>query len=164
MDIEKFQNQAKYLEDENRKFISRLRSKKPRDLDRVTHDLHHKVFSQLDCLNCANCCKTLGPRLIQKDIERISKYLNLKAESFKLQYLRIDEDGDYVFKSMPCPFLGEDNYCSVYSFRPKACAEYPHTDRRKFHQILDLTLRNTKVCPAVLEIVKELKKEYNGKF
>lgn len=46
-------------------------------------------------------------------------------------YLRVDEDNDKVFKSMPCPFLGEDNLCSIYDIRPKACREFPHTDRKK---------------------------------
>jgi Fe-S-cluster containining protein len=74
------------------------------------------------------------------------------------KYLRVDEDKDYVVKSSPCPFLGADNYCSVYEDRPKACREYPHTDRKKMVQILDLTLKNTQVCPAVFEMVERLKK------
>jgi hypothetical protein len=52
-----------------------------------------------------------------------------------------------------------DNYCMIYEIRPRACREYPHTNRRRFHQILKLTWRNTLVCPAVLEIVARLKQE-----
>jgi Fe-S-cluster containining protein len=74
------------------------------------------------------------------------------------KYLRIDEDNDYVLKSSPCPFLGPDNYCSVYNSRPKACREYPHTNRKKMTKVLELTYRNTLVCPAVLEIVERMKK------
>jgi hypothetical protein len=76
------------------------------------------------------------------------------------QYLQLDEEGDYVFRETPCPFLMPDNYCMIYEVRPRACREYPHTDRARFHQILKLTWRNTLVCPAVLEIVEELRKEY----
>jgi hypothetical protein len=79
---------------------------------------------------------------------------------FKKTYLKIDEDGDFIFQNMPCPFLLPDNYCSIYEVRPKACQEYPHTDRRKFHQVFSLTLKNIYTCPAVYEIAEELKKNY----
>jgi len=151
---------AKQKERENRKLIVQLKKRKPGDLDRVTLELHRKAFQHLDCLDCANCCKTLGPRIIQRDIDRISKFLNLKPEEYFDKYLRIDEDGDFVFKTMPCPFLAEDNYCMVYEVRPKACAEYPHTNQRKIHTILDLILKNTQTCPAVLTIMEKLKTHY----
>ena len=85
--------------------------------------------------------------------------LRKKPGDIVAQYLRIDEDNDYVFKSMPCPFLCSDNYCSIYENRPAACREYPHTDRRKFIQITDLTIKNSETCPAVFEILSRLKKE-----
>jgi Fe-S-cluster containining protein len=154
-------NLAQLKRQENQKFFKKLKSRKPADLDEITRDLHKKAFEQINCLDCANCCKTLGPRIVQKDIDRISKFLNLKQDELIEKYLRIDEDGDYVFQSMPCPFLAADNYCTIYEFRPKACAEYPHTDRRKFHQILNLTLKNTFVCPAVYVIVERLKVNYS---
>jgi Fe-S-cluster containining protein len=81
----------------------------------------------------------------------------MKPGDFVAKYLYIDEDKDYVFKSAPCPLLNEDNYCSVYDDRPKACREYPHTDRKKMVQIMDLTHKNTMVCPAVLQIVEQIK-------
>ena len=82
----------------------------------------------------------------------------MKPGAFIEKYLRVDEDNDYVLKSSPCTFLGEDNMCSIYESRPKACREYPHTDRKKMVQITDLTYKNTLVCPAVLEIVERLRK------
>jgi uncharacterized protein len=160
IDIERLAGMAKMKEGENRKFFSRLKARIPGNLDGTVHRLHDEVFSKIYCLDCANCCKTLGPRITIKDIERISKFLNLKKETFTKTYLKIDEDGDFVFKNMPCPFLLQDSYCSIYDVRPKACAEYPHTNRRKFHQLLNLTLKNTSTCPAVYEIVEGLKKNY----
>ncbi len=157
---EKIKERAKKKEKENKKFFVRLKARIPKDLDNDVRDLHEKAFSDIDCLQCANCCRTLGPRFTQSDIDRISKYLNLHKDVFTSHYLQIDEDGDYVFKSMPCPFLSADNFCSVYEKRPKACAEYPHTDRRKFHQLFTLTVKNTFVCPAVYEIVEGLKQKY----
>ena len=82
----------------------------------------------------------------------------MKPSYFIEQYLHVDEDKDFVLNTAPCAFLGEDNYCTVYEHRPTACREYPHTDRKRFYQVLDITLRNTAVCPAAFEIVEKLKK------
>ena len=68
----------------------------------------------------------------------------------------MDNEGDYVLTTAPCPFLGADNYCSVYEDRPLACREYPHTDRKNMYQILGLTRKNMEVCPAVTHIVQEI--------
>ena len=64
----------------------------------------------------------------------------------------MDEEQDYVLTQAPCHFLGPDNKCSIYEHRPLACREYPHTNRKNMHQILNLTEKNTRVCPAVAEI------------
>jgi len=157
---DKLQQLAKQKENSNRKFLMRLKIRMPKDLDAVVQQLHESIFSKVDCLDCANCCKRLGPRISEKDIERLAKFTGNKKQSFVKTYLNTDEDGDYVFQNMPCPFLLPDNYCSVYEVRPKACSDYPHTDRRKFHQIFNLTLKNTFTCPAVFQIVEELKKTY----
>lgn len=90
----------------------------------------------------------------------MAKRLKMKAVDFISQYLRIDEDNDYVFKQTPCPFLMSDNYCMVYEDRPKACREYPHTDRKRMYQILNLTHKNCEVCPVVFCITEELVKRY----
>ena len=154
---EQFKLQSKNKEKENRKFLSLLKKKDPRRVDTLFHTVHNDVFEEVDCLQCANCCKTTSPIFYQNDIERVSKSLRMKPGDFVERYLRIDEDRDYVLKSSPCPFLDEGNYCSVYEDRPRACREYPHTDRKKMVQITDLTLKNTLVCPAVFEMVERLK-------
>jgi Fe-S-cluster containining protein len=123
-------------------------------------ELHDEEFSKTDCLTCANCCKTTSPIFTDKDIERISKYLKLKVSDFTHQYLMRDSDDFMVLKSSPCTFLNEeDNMCSIYDVRPKACSEYPHTNRRKFIQIADLTIKNTEICPATYNIIEALKKK-----
>ena len=124
----------------------------------MMQELHEKEFERTDCLSCANCCKTTGPLFTDKDVDRIAKYLRMKPSRFLEQYLRMDEEGDYVLKSVPCAFLGADNYCSIYEVRPKACREFPHTDRRKFQQISHLTLKNVAICPAAYHIVEEMKR------
>ena len=157
MDLPSFFGKAKSQSAANKIFLKKLKGKKFRNLDTIFHDAHEEAFEQIDCLTCANCCKTTSPIFYQKDIERVAKRLRMKPFDFIEKYLKIDEDNDYVLKQAPCPFLGSDNYCSVYEDRPTACREYPHTNRKNMYQVLDLTYKNTLVCPAVLKIVDNLK-------
>lgn len=140
----------------NRHFLETLRKKKPDSLDTFVHTLHKEAFSRFNCLDCANCCKTIGPRLIPSDIERMARYLKMKVPDFYTKFIIADEDDDLVFADHPCPFLQSDNYCMVYKQRPRACREYPHTDRKRLHQILDLTFKNCETCPVVFDIVEEI--------
>jgi len=149
---------AKDKHNENKKFFAKLRKRPPKHLDMQMQELHEEEFKRTDCLTCANCCKTTGPLFTNKDIERISKHFRQKPAQFIANYLRVDEDNDHVLQQVPCTFLGEDNYCSIYEVRPKACREYPHTDRKDFHKISNITLKNTAICPAAYNIVEEMKK------
>jgi uncharacterized protein len=158
MKVEHLKREAERKFEENRKFFARLKRKNSRQVDEAFQRLDEEVFSEIDCLTCANCCKTTSPIFYENDIDRLSKALRIKPGDFVDKYLRIDSDKDYVLKVAPCPFLGADNYCSVYEARPKACREYPHTNRKKMVQVLDLALKNTSICPAVFEIVEKLKK------
>lgn len=157
LSINEIKNKALDLWQENKTFFARLKKKKPKNLDKIVHGLHHEVFQEIDCLDCANCCKSISPTLYNKDIDRLAKHLKIKPSQFVEEYLYLDDEGDYVFKQTPCPFLLSDNYCIVYESRPKACREYPHTDRSRFYQILNLTLKNSLICPAVFEIIERLK-------
>lgn len=139
-----------------KKTFQRLKSKKNKEVDDLFHQLHTKTFHKMDCLACANCCKTTSPIFRDVDIKRIAKHLRLKENQFIKSYLKMDEENDYVLQSSPCSFLDDDNTCSIYEFRPLACREYPHTDRKNMFQILDLTLKNTLVCPAVAKISSEI--------
>ncbi|WP_394748485.1 YkgJ family cysteine cluster protein [Spongiimicrobium salis] len=142
---------------ENKKFFAKLKKKPPKNLDYVMQELHEEEFERTDCLECGNCCSTTGPLFTRADIERISKHLRIKPQKFIATYLKVDEDNDHVLQQVPCAFLGEDNYCSIYEVRPKACREFPHTDRKKFQQISHLTLKNVAICPAAYRIVERMK-------
>lgn len=149
-------SKKKQAESETIKLVAQLKRKNPRQLDALFHEAHEKAFSCIDCLQCANCCTTTGPLLTDTDIKRVAKHLRIKDAEFVAQYVREDEDGDQVFKTMPCPFLGADKYCSIYEHRPKACRDYPHTDRVKQHQLLNLHLKNVSICPAVEQVLKDV--------
>ncbi len=140
-----------------KELFKKLKKKKHRNLDDIVHKLHDEAFDVYDCLDCANCCKSISPALYDRDIERLAKQLRMKPSKFVEQYLELDTDGAYMFRQTPCPFLMGDNYCMVYEQRPKACREYPHTDRKRFYQILNISYKNTAVCPVVYAIAEELK-------
>lgn len=148
MDLEHNKMLALQRRKDYQKFLANLKKKPPKSLDYIAQETHDEVFREINCLTCANCCKTTGPLYTEKDIERISKTLRLKPADFEAKFLHVDEDKDKVLQVLPCPFLNADNTCSIYEVRPKACREYPHTDRKKVYQINNLTLKNTVVCPA----------------
>ena len=142
---------------ENKRFFKQLKKRPPKQLDSLLVELDTEAFEQIDCLSCANCCKTTGPLFTSTDINRIAKLLRMKPNAFVAAYLRMDEDGDHVLQSVPCAFLNADNTCSIYEHRPKACREYPHTTQRKFQNYGDLHLKNLSICPAAYRVVERLK-------
>jgi uncharacterized protein len=119
-------------------------------------ELHEKAFEQIDCLQCAHCCKRYSPRFKIPDIKRISKVLQLKEGAFIDKYLRMDEDGDYVVVSTPCPFLGDDNRCSIYEDRPSDCKRFPYTDEDIILKRPQLTMKNSSFCPIVVSVLEGL--------
>ncbi len=157
MDINHFKREAEKNSILNKAYLKKLRLVNQRKLDTVFHEAHDIVFEKTDCLSCANCCKTTSPIFYQKDVAQAAKALKMKPGEFIKKYLQEDTAKDMVLKQSPCPFLGNDNFCSIYKDRPAACREYPHTNRKKVYQLLDLTYNNTLVCPAVLEIVERIK-------
>ncbi len=119
-------------------------------------DLHEEAFEKVDCLTCANCCKNYSPRFKTPDIKRISKLLRMKESVFIDTYLVLDAEGDYVTKKQPCPFLGADNYCSIYEDRPSDCRRFPYTDEDVLVKRPALTLKNSTFCPAVHFVLERL--------
>jgi uncharacterized protein len=122
-------------------------------------DLHEEAFEKIDCLQCAACCKNYSPRFKTPDIKRISKHLGMKESQFIETYLRVDDEGDYVVKSSPCPFLGSDNFCSIYEVRPSDCHRFPYTDEDVILKRQSLTLKNSTFCPITYYVLDRLTQE-----
>src|SRR5688572_9575570 len=118
-------------------------------------DLHEEAFEKIDCLQCANCCKNYSPRFKTPDIKRISKHLKMRESEFIDAYLKVDEEGDFVAKSLPCPFLGADNYCRIYDQRPSDCHRFPYTDEDVFIKRQQLTLKNSTFCPITYFVLEK---------
>jgi len=127
-------------------------------LDQLSKDAHQQVFELIDCLQCANCCKTTPPIILPADIKRIASFLKISPNQFKMKYTLTDVDGEMSFKKVPCVFLDKNNLCQVYEVRPSACKEYPHTDAPGFRRKKKLHLANARICPAVYHILKNIQK------
>ena len=157
MDLIKHIHFVKNKRKENSKFFKKLKNIKPKVLDKTIISVHETVFKDINCLECANCCKTTSPSFTDKDIQRISNFLKIKPSNLVDKYLVLDEENDYVLKSVPCVFLNDNNECRIYKVRPKACRNYPHTNRIKQYQLLNLTQKNIEICPAVSQIIEKIK-------
>ena len=157
--LEELPKLAEEAKKESFKYFANVKKRVPKNFDYVVQEIHDAEFKKTDCLDCGNCCRTTSPIFTEKDTERIAKHLKMKVAAFNDQYLERDEDDFMVLKTAPCSFFdASDNSCFIYDVRPKACAEYPHTNRKKFINISDLTVANTAVCPAAYAIVETLKK------
>ena len=150
---EQWQKEAKEHKKKYAQFLKRCDQRK---VIRLLPDLHDETFKKIDCLQCANCCKNHSPRFKIPDIKRIAKYLGMKEGEFIQQYLKLDNENDYVNQQLPCGFLNEDNTCQIYDVRPSDCARYPYTDEDVLLKRPALTLKNTEVCPAVFTILEKL--------
>ncbi|MDA3957693.1 YkgJ family cysteine cluster protein [Oceanispirochaeta sp.] len=144
---------------ENQDYFKKLKKVKSGVVDPPMRHLHFEVFKEIDCLKCSNCCRGTGPLLRERDINRLSRSLKMRPGSFTETYLKVDEEADYIFKNMPCPFIQNDNLCMVYQERPDACRNFPHTDGMSFKKYSSQMLENTRICPAVYLRFERMKKE-----
>lgn len=157
-DDKKLINKSLSNKKNNKKLLKKITFKDKKKIDQIFEIEHQKEFQNRDCLKCANCCKTTSPIFRDTDIKRISSFLKIKEQELINDKLIIDYENDYVLKKSPCSFLNHDNTCSIYNVRPLACKEYPHTNRKKMHQIIDLTIKNSTICPAVSNIITNILK------
>lgn len=136
--------------------VKKLNQGNTGSLDQRFQEAHIRAFQQISCLDCARCCRSLGPLIRARDVQKLARAFSKKESKIIEDYLRIDEEGDYVFKQMPCPFLGEDNYCFCYEDRPDACRRYPYTDQRRMKGRLNTLLKDAATCPAVVLVLEDL--------
>ncbi|HML56957.1 MAG TPA: YkgJ family cysteine cluster protein [Ferruginibacter sp.] len=119
-------------------------------------ELHEEAFQQINCLDCAGCCKQYSPRFKTPDIKRIARFLQMKEGVFIETFLRLDEEGDYVTQQAPCPFLQKNNTCRIYDVRPSDCSRFPYTDEDVLLKRQHITLKNATFCPAVVFVLEGL--------
>lgn len=158
--IENWKDQSKEHKEENHHFLKNVWTLPKDEFQTSLTNIHQDAFQKIDCLACANCCKTTPAIITKSDISRIAKHLNTSPKQFLRQYVIEDVNGDMMLNGLPCRFLKEDNSCKIYDVRPEACKRYPHTDEKEYVNRPALNLANTIVCPAAFYIVQKLKMQF----
>ncbi len=147
-----------------RRFLTRLEKHPPKDLDRMAVLVSKAVWKEVDCLGCANCCKTMSPTFTVKDVKRISTHLGMPPLEFREKYLYLEKkDNDWMNRQQPCQFLDlSNNMCSIYEVRPADCAGFPHLSKRKMVDYIHVHKQNVQYCPATFKMVEKMKVLLNG--
>src|SRR5688500_1304809 len=92
-----FKQRVRHNQKTFRKYLSKIEKAPPKHLDLLADELNLHVWQNVDCLSCANCCKTMSPTYTRKDILRISKHLGMSAKAFTEKWLQYDKkDGDWM--------------------------------------------------------------------
>ncbi len=148
-----------------RSFLTRLEKNPPRGLDRLTIEADKLIWTRTNCLDCANCCKTMSPTYTKKDVQRIARHLNMTQKEFRDKWLYKDKSGDWMNKKQPCQFLDlKTNMCSIYAVRPRDCAGFPHHTKKRMVDYMHMYKQNIEYCPATFRVVEQImEKVVNGK-
>ena len=149
-------NWQKKSADHQKKYKSFLKKADKNKVLKALPDLHEEAFEKIDCLSCAACCKNYSPRFKTPDIKRISRHLKMRESEFIDTYLEMDGEGDYVTRTLPCPFLGLNHFCSIYEVRPSDCTRFPYTDEDVLLKRPQITLKNSTFCPIVYYVLEKL--------
>ena len=144
-----------------REITEKAAKRRPAELVRRIHEIHNEVFAEIDCLNCANCCKVIGPKLVEPDIVRLAKMEHLTRDAWANNRVRVGENNDKTINELPCPYLGDDHYCAVYDSRPRSCREYPHTANKDIHHRLHRLVVDSLYCPAAYRIAVKIVEEFH---
>jgi uncharacterized protein len=140
-----------------RRFLTKIENNPPKGLDKLAETIDKEVWTEVDCLACANCCKTMSPTFTPKDLKRIAPHFNMTIAEFKEKWLYKDKIGDWMNTSQPCQFLKSDNKCSIYEIRPDDCRGFPHLTRRRMPDYIHVHKQNIAYCPATLKMVEKMK-------
>jgi Fe-S-cluster containining protein len=160
IDLIQIQRLGEQKFDENHRFRKFLKSRD--SSDRRLRLIAEKIEEQIDCTECANCCRKATAKLTDRDIERLARYLRIKPAQFLKDYTRETEEEGLVLRhsSDSCVFL-DGNLCTVYEVRPHVCQGFPHTVRgsgsiaSRMWQFVD----RASYCPIVYHTMEAWKVE-----
>ena len=155
VNLRSFKNLVSRNKKRLRSFLFRMERKAPRNLHLITLQANELAWAKTDCMDCANCCKTMSPTYSQKDISRIAKYLGMTNKGFTDKWLYKDREGDWINKKQPCQFLDQKtNLCGIYEVRPRDCAGFPYHGTKKIKEYGHMYRQNVEFCPATNRLVE----------
>jgi len=146
--------------DENFRFRAYL--KNHRHSDRRLRRFGEEIEAQIDCTQCANCCRVSEVGITDRDIEKLAKFLGMSRTEFLRDYTQRDDEDGLILKKTEagCVFL-KDNLCTVYEARPQNCANFPHLVRgtgsiaSRMWQFVD----RAEYCPIVYNWIEKVKED-----
>jgi len=164
VNLRSFKQKARHHKKTFRQFLTKIEKHPPRGLDTLTAALEPQVWKEVDCLTCANCCKTMTPTYTKTDIKRIAAHFKVTPKAFSDKWLKYDKkDNDWQNKTEPCQFLNlKDNKCSIYEVRPADCAGFPHLPKKKMVEYMHVHKQNIEFCPATYKLVEKMQVALKG--
>jgi Fe-S-cluster containining protein len=158
VNLRSFKQKVRHHEKTMKRFLGKIEKNPPKGLDKLAEKIDAEVWQEVDCLSCANCCKTMSPTFTAKDIKRISDHFEMTPKEFKEKWLYFDEeDGDWMNKNQPCQFLDmKTHMCSIYEVRPADCAGFPHLKKKKMTDYIHVHQQNISYCPATFKMVEKM--------
>ncbi|HVY76370.1 MAG TPA: YkgJ family cysteine cluster protein [Puia sp.] len=140
-----------------RSFIGRLEKRRPKNLQVITLEANELAWAETNCLDCANCCKTMSPTYSRADVARIAAYLGMSQAAFRKKWLYKDNTGDWINKKQPCQFLDANtNLCTIYPVRPRDCAGFPYHSTKKIVDYAHMYRQNVEYCPATYRLIEQI--------
>jgi len=160
VNLRSFKQKVRYHKKAFRRFLTKIEKAPPPGLNKMADATEKEVWKEVDCLTCANCCKTMSPTFTKADIKRISSHFSLTPEAFTKKWLRKDRTGDIMNKTEPCQFLNlKDNKCSIYEIRPADCAGFPHLSKNKMVDYIHVYKQNIEYCPATYKLLEKMQEK-----
>lgn len=132
-------------------------------VERRLRQIAEETEEQIDCMQCANCCKVATVTLAERDVAKLAKFLRIKEGKFLREYTEHSEEEGLILKrddQNGCVFLAGKE-CTVYEARPATCEHFPHLVRgagslkTRMWQFIDRAV----YCPIVYNTLESWKQE-----
>lgn len=164
VNLRSFKQKVRFNKKRLKRFLTKLEKKPPRGLDKMAAATEKEVWKEVDCLTCANCCKSMTPTYTKADIKRIAAHFKETPDEFSKKWLVYEKkDKDWQNKKQPCQFLNlQDNKCSIYEVRPVDCSGFPHLTKGKMVDYMHVHKQNIEYCPATYKLVEKMEEALNG--
>ena len=160
INLETITNIAAEKEIENQLFVDHLKKQDGQEIDGLVFTLNHFISSQIDCMQCGNCCKSLMINVSDDEANHLSEHLHQSRKEFEHKYVEKGNNGMMIINTIPCHFL-HNNKCTVYEHRFAGCKEFPGLHLPDFTKRLFSVFMHYKRCPIIFNVVEELKTAAN---
>ncbi len=158
VNLRSFKQKVRHNGKQLKSFLTKTSKHNSKVWEANAEEMNKEVWQEVDCLSCANCCKTMTPTFTPTDIKRIAAHLNTTPKEFKENWLRYDKkDNDWLNKLNPCQFLNlKTHKCNIYEVRPADCAGFPHLTKKKMVDYVHVYKQNVELCPATYKMVEKM--------